>query len=102
MNITPSMPPPEENSPDLTDEEVSQAVPTTSESEFTKLVAAELTPGHASVGKGDARYALHKHELRRRTPNLYWRVYLGCPGEPDKVLVYQVDWLLGGKKDGSN
>ena len=90
----PAMPPPNEDATDLSDEEVQRAVLTESEAELTRHLIEELTPGHASVGKSDARFSLKRQELRRRSPNLYWRAYLGCPGEPDKVLVYQVNWLL--------
>ncbi len=88
-----TVPPPEEDSEDLTDEEVEHAVLTINEDELAKLIAGELIPGQASVGKSDARYALKKQELRRRKPHLYNRVVLCCTGEPDKVFVYLVDWL---------
>ena len=91
--VPPSIPPPNQDSEDLTDHEVSEAIITGDEKEFHNLLFTELRPGVASMGKGDARYALHRTELRRRGDDLYWRVYLGCPGEPDKILVYQVNWL---------
>lgn len=96
MNLT--MPPPEEDSEDLTDEEIENAIETESEDDMAKKVVAELSPGHASLGKSDARYALHRQELRRRKPHLYNRVSLCCAGEPDKVLVYRVDWLQRGQE----
>lgn len=95
MFLPPTIPP-AEDSPDLTDEEVAHAIATESEAQFTQILAGELSAGHASVGKGDARYALLKHDIRRRSGNLFWRVYLGCPGEPDKVLVYTANWLQRG------
>lgn len=98
MSLLPTTEPPEDDSEDLTDEEVERSTPTRDESEFTRLVAKELTPGQASIGKSDARYALHRQELRRRHPHLYCRVSFCCPGEPDKVLVYQIDWLQRGQE----
>jgi hypothetical protein len=96
MNLT--LPPPEEDSEDLTDEEIQRAIETQNEDDMAKLIARELSPGVASLGKADARYALHRQELRRRRPHLYNRVSLCCAGEPDKVLVYRVDWLQRGQE----
>lgn len=97
--ILPSpIPPATEDSSDLTDEEIAQAIDTETEVDFSKHLAGELSAGHASVGKGDARHALLRHELRRRGSALFWRVYLGCPGEPNKVLVYKVPWLQRGQE----
>jgi hypothetical protein len=97
MNFMPSSPPPVEDSEDLSDEEVRGAVVTTDEQHLAKLIATELSPGHASVGKQDARYALTRHELRRKAPHIYYRAHLGCPGEPDKILVFRIDWLQRGQ-----
>lgn len=98
MTFLPSGPPPAEDSEDFTEEEVKRSTPTTSEKELAKALALELAPGHASIGKQDARFALKKHELRRRNGHLYTRVTLGCPGEPDKVLTFQIDWLQRGQE----
>ena len=97
MTLVPTEPPPDEDSEDFTKEEADQAVETFSEESFAKMVAMELLPGHASVGKQDARYAMKSRELKRRDGVLYCRIHLGCPGEPDKVLVYRVNWLQEGK-----
>lgn len=98
MSFLPPGPPPAEDSEDFTDEEANAAVATATESELARLLALELSPGHASVGKQDARFALKKHELRRRNGHLFTRVHLGCPGEPDKVLVFKIDWLQRGQE----
>jgi hypothetical protein len=90
--FVPSMPP-DEDSLDLTDSEVSSATVTTDFNQLAQLLVRALSPGEASVGKGDARYALGGHEVRRRRPHLYLRSYLVCPGEPQKVLLHRVDWL---------
>lgn len=93
MNFLSSPPPSDEDSKDITEVEVSHAVITTSEDEFKRMLVQELSPGMASISKQDARYASRSYELHRKKPHLYCRVRLGCPGEPDKVLVYQVDWI---------
>ena len=98
MDFIPSEPPPLEDSNDLTDEEVERALDTESEDDLAKKLAGLVSPGQASVGKSDARYALKRYELRRRNPDLFWRVHLGCPGEPDKVLVYRVNWYARGQE----
>lgn len=97
MSFIPSGPPPTEDSEDLTDIEIKGAVHTENEKHLAKLLVTELSPGQASVSKQDARYAMHRHELRRRAPHLYYRAHLGCPGEPDKVLVFEIDWLQRGQ-----
>ena len=90
----PSLPPSdEEDATDLTDHEVNGAVPTADVKQLSELLACALSPGAASLGKADARYALSKHEIRRRKPHLYLRTILVCPGEPQKLLVHRVDWL---------
>lgn len=95
MKNFPSMPP-LEDSEDLTDSEVEKAVETEDEADLAKKICHELNPGTASVNKLDARFAIKRHELRRRKPHLYWRAILGCPGEPDRVRTYKVDWLQRG------
>jgi len=98
MSFLPStIPPPEEDSEDLMDEEVEHSIETDSEADLAKKIAAELSPGHASIGKGDARYSLHKQELKRKQGHIYCRTSLCCPDEPDKVLVYRIDWLTRGQ-----
>ena len=90
----PTIPPPEEeDSPDLSDQEVESATNTSSDKELARLLVQALSPGEASVDKGTARYVLARQEVRRRRPHLYLRSLLVCPGEPPKVLVYRIDWM---------
>jgi hypothetical protein len=90
----PTLPPPDqEDAIDLTDHEVRMAVDTNDSTHLTDLLVRAVSPGEASVGKGDARYAVAKHEVRRRKPHLYLRTTLVCPGEPSKILIHRVDWL---------
>ncbi len=72
-----------EDSVDLTDAEVTGAVPTMSEQDLAALLTQQLQTG-CSLGT---------REIRRRRPHLYLRCYVVCPDEPPKVLVYCVDWL---------
>jgi hypothetical protein len=92
-SFIPSIPPGSEDSTDLSDPEVESAVSTESSNQLVQLLVRALSPGEASLGKGDARYALAKQEVRRRSSHLFLRSYLVCPGEPPKVLVHRVDWL---------
>jgi hypothetical protein len=90
----PTIPPPEaEDATDLSDHEVEGALETVDATHLTELLARAVSPGEASVGKADARYAIGKQEVRRRKPHLYLRTTLVCPGEPRKILMYRVDWL---------
>lgn len=90
----PTLPPPDqEDAIDLSDLEVAGADYTRDSAHLAELLVRAVSPGEASVGKGDARYAVSKHEVRRRKPHLYLRTTLVCPGEPNKVLLHCVDWL---------
>jgi len=79
--------PPREDSPDLTDAEVEGAVFTKDTNEFARLLTGEV--------KQNRDFAIKTHELRRRGDHLYARIRLVSHKEPDKVLVFQVDWLQG-------
>lgn len=93
-SFIPSIPAPElEDSTDLSDTEVGHATATEDAAHLTRLLMEALSPGQASIGKSDARYALGTREIRRRKPHLYLRCHLVCPDEAPKVLVYCVDWL---------
>jgi hypothetical protein len=81
--------PPREDSPDLTDEEVERAVFTKDSTELARLLT--------EVMQRNREFALTEHALRRRGEHLYARVKLVANKEPNKVLVFQVDWLQGDK-----
>lgn len=83
----------EEDSPDLTDHEVEHAVETSSFNQLAQLLSRALALESASVGEGGARYALSRHEVRRRAPHLYLRSHLVCPGAPPKMLLHRIDWI---------
>lgn len=44
-------------------------------------------------GNRVAKFALQSHELRRRDQHLYYRVRMVATQEPDKVLIFRVDWI---------
>lgn len=92
----------EEDSEDLTDEEVERAVVATSPSAISQAALepikqiterTEGIPGHRLTVK---------HELRRRKPHLYWRLRLTSSEVAEEVLVFRADWLqqLGEPADG--
>lgn len=80
--------PPQEDSEDLSDEEIHGAVPTCSASELGKHLIEELRRSEGLAVKG--------HELRRRGEDLFWRTRLVRAEEPERVLIFRVDWLGGG------
>jgi hypothetical protein len=82
----------EEDSADLTDNEVERAVVTVGFNQLAQLLARALAPEHTSVGN-KGRYAVERHEIRRRSPHLYLKSYLVCPGAPPKVVLHRVDWM---------
>lgn len=69
----------EEDSPDLTDEEVANAIVTVDTSSFISLFKRQVAQGHKKV---------LSYSLRRRNPHVYCVVRL-----TDQTLVFQVDWL---------
>lgn len=82
--------PPTEDSPDLTDEEIERAVFTRDSDELARHLADEI--------RRSTKFAVNRYEIRRRGEHLFWRIRLVAPKEPDKVLVFAVDWL--GKETG--
>lgn len=79
--------PPRGNSEDFTQEDVEKAIVTTSSEDFLgrfmRNVRGSIAP----------KFSVLSHELRRWDDHMYCRVRLGAPGEPDKVLIYQIDWV---------
>jgi hypothetical protein len=69
---------PEDDSTDLTDDEIQGAIDSHSAVGIAK-----------SVQELRAQKTVAGHELRRRKPHLYWRIRF----ENEKPLVFQVDWL---------
>jgi hypothetical protein len=84
--------PEEEDSPDLTDEEIEGAVDTVDSNSFVRLLEEALRP----LIRPNVSGTIRRQELRRRRPHLYCRTTLAIDGEPDKVLLFRVDWLQHG------
>ena len=83
--------PPREDSPDLTDEQVEQAVVTRDLDDLAKLICEDIK-------ESGGNFTLAGHELKRRGEHLYWLSRLVCVGEPDRVLIYQASWLDPGEQ----
>jgi hypothetical protein len=80
--------PEEDDSPDLTDDEIAGAIETSDSNHFVRMLEETIRP---IVGA-----SIQKQELRRRRPHLYCRTRLAIDGEPGKVLLFRVDWLSNG------
>lgn len=81
-------PPPPEDSEDLTNEEVEGAVVTASAADLGKHIIEEIRRREGLTVKC--------HELRRRGADLFWRTRLVLATEPERVLIFRVNWLGGG------
>lgn len=77
--------PPKEDSDDLTDDEIEAAVETRGPDDLAHLVCEAI--------KESRKFTVDAHELRRRGEHLYYRCHMVCAQEPDRVLIYRVDWL---------
>lgn len=83
MNI----PYPDEDSPDLSDEEVAGAIQSQSPKDVGQLI-------HLSCSScGATPMAFAKHERRRRKPHHYWRVTLRCEAGHEVKKVLQMTWM---------
>lgn len=82
----------EEDSADLTDQEVRSAVETVDFEQLAQLLSRALAPESPSVGEC-GRYSVARHEIRRRRPHLFLRSYLFRPGEPERVVLHRIDWV---------
>jgi hypothetical protein len=78
-------PVPDNDSEDLSDEEIAKATPTVDTHDLSKQVGDFLLSRPGTQ--------LEKHELRRRKPHLYWRVRLRDTAGEEHVLVFVADWL---------
>jgi hypothetical protein len=86
--IFPFSPPPEENSPDLTDLEIANAIPTNSE---VDVVQEHSKFSYCSVCSQPVR--LVGNAIRRRIPHLFWRMKFECPQGHEGSRVFQIDWV---------
>lgn len=76
---------PEDDSPDLADDEIERAIPTDNANDVSQKVVAEI--------RGSPGTQLGGHELRRRKPHLYWRVKLQMSTGEQRTLIFLADWL---------
>lgn len=88
--LDPQWIPADEDSPDLTDGEIEGAVETVDSNDFVRAIEEAIRP----LIRPNVSSAVTGHELRKRKPHLYCRTRMAIDGEPDKVLVFRVDWLL--------
>lgn len=79
--------PPKEDSADLSDIEVEQAVTTIDHIDLERRLVEMVRSKGGTMTIGS-------HELRRRGNDLYWRTRL-VGEEPDCVLVFKTNWLGG-------
>jgi len=79
--------PPQEDSEDFSQEEVQRATVTTDADDLVNKIM------HQVRGSTDSKFAVKSHELRRRDNHMFCRLRLVATHEPDKVLVYQIDWV---------
>ena len=79
--------PPEEDSEDLTNAEILAAVLTGQVSDLVIHLTEQTCPECRS------RLLVAGHALRRRAPNLYWRVSARCANGHPTQVTYQTNWL---------
>jgi len=89
MPLDPLQIPTDEDSPDLTDQEIDLAIMTQDSNDFVKHLEESIRP----LIRPNCGACITGHALRKRRPHLYCRTNLALDGEPDKVLLFQVDWL---------
>ena len=75
----------DEDSPDLSGDEVERAVKTVSPADLAHRLSQQV--------RSHPGWKLASHELRRRKPHLYWRNRMTSPDGEELVLIYVVDWL---------
>lgn len=88
MNL--DSPPPREDSPDLTDQEIEAAIICTKSSEIATIlqgVTCEIC--HQQMTK-------YHYEVRRRDNYLYWRILITCQDRhKSTTIIVRADWLRG-------
>lgn len=74
---------PDDDSEDLTDEEIGSAIPLANPEELAERLRPDVEAGFQVSG----------YEQRRRKPHFYWRVRLTGPESVEKVLVFRPSWI---------
>lgn len=80
-------PPPEEDSDDLTDQEIAAALPT---SRLDEIILWVKNRTCGPCGEGIARV---QHERRRRGPLAFWRIRLWCSAGHETTATFSTPWL---------
>lgn len=78
---------PQEDSEDFSAEEAASAIPTQNSEDLVKRLMKQVRGSRVS------KFTVQSHELRRREGRLYYRIRMTATQEPDKVLVFKVDWI---------
>lgn len=89
MLLDPKGLPADEDSDDFTGEEAEAAILTGNSGEFVQAIEEAIRP----LVRPNVGATVQSYELRRRDKKLFCRTRIAFDGEPDKVLVFQVDWL---------
>ena len=79
--------PPREDSDDFSSEEARRATPTSDADDLVDKIMRQVR------GTKVSKFAIRKHELRRKDQHLYYRCRLVATHEPDKVLIFRIDWV---------
>lgn len=80
--------PPLEDSEGFSEEEALAAEPTANADDLIHQILKQIR------GSRVAKFVVKSHEMRRWGGHMYCRIRLGAVDEPDKVLIYQIDWVL--------
>ena len=79
--------PPQDDSEDFSAEEAKRAMPTSSPEDLVQRLMKQVRGSRVS------KFTLKSHELRRHDGHLYYRVRMIANQEPDKILIFCVDWV---------
>jgi hypothetical protein len=77
----------DEDSPDLTDEDIRQAQPTGGADDVVQALK------NLSCCSCAARPEPTSYALRRKASHFYWKVGLRCLEGHERILVFQTDWI---------
>jgi RNase P subunit RPR2 len=83
------MAPPQDDSSDLTEEEIGRALATGSPADM-----AQKLSGQVCRVCGESLFTV-RQQKRRRSPHIYSRVTLTCPNNHWITQLYQVTWSRG-------
>lgn len=80
---------PEEDSEDLTDQEIETALDVTGVVAWVMVLQAFCS----SCPECGGRMGVVTHALRRRKPNLFWRTTLKCGAGHDEQVTCRANWI---------